>query len=163
VAAIRESIEVARRPEEVFTYLYDLSRHGEWQERVVSVRVHGAGPTAVGSRATETRRICGRNHRLTYTITEHNSPWGFGFRGVDGPVRPFGKRTIEPLDGGSRSRVTLELDFQGHGLGRLLLPFVRSHARKQVPKGERRLKERLEDAPTETAASGRPASYRLPR
>jgi Polyketide cyclase / dehydrase and lipid transport len=148
VAAIKESIEIARCPEDVFAYLDDLSRHGEWQERVVSVRVHGTGPTAVGSRATETRRICGHDHRLTYTITKHSPPWSFEFRGVDGPVRPFGKRTVEPLDGGVRSRVAIELDFLGQGLGKLLVPLARRHARKQVPKGERRLKERLENAVT---------------
>jgi uncharacterized protein YndB with AHSA1/START domain len=151
MAAIRESTEISRRPEDVFAYLDDLSRHGEWQEHVVDVRVESAGPTTEGSRATETRRIGGREFEVTYVIVEHDPPRSFGFRGVGGPIRPFGKRTIEPLDGGSRSRVTIELDFQGHGVARLLLPLVRGHARAHVPKGERRLKERLE---TGAAPSG---------
>jgi Polyketide cyclase / dehydrase and lipid transport len=144
VAAIRESTEIARRPEEVFAYLDDLSRHGEWQEQVVSVRVHGTGPTQVGSTATETRRLCGCRYRLTYTITEHNPPWSFTFQGQDGPVRPYGKRTIEPLDDGARSRVTIELDFHARTFGKLLLPVVRRHTQTQVRAGEQRLKERLE-------------------
>src|SRR5262249_45620508 len=36
---------------------------------------------------------------------------------------------IEPLDGGRRSRVTIALDFEGYGIGRLLVPFV---VRRQV-------------------------------
>jgi hypothetical protein len=30
MASIRQSVEIVRRPEDVFAYLDDLSRHGEW-------------------------------------------------------------------------------------------------------------------------------------
>jgi hypothetical protein len=66
------------------------------------------------------------------------------FRGLNGPVRPVGTITVEPLDGGSRSRVTLELDLQGHGLGKLIAPLARRDARRRVPEDQTRLKERLE-------------------
>ena len=109
-----------------------------------SVHVLNPGPTAVGATATETRRVGGFEHRLTYVIIERTPPSSFAFQGVDGPVRPFGRRTVEPLDGGSRSRVTIELDFRGNRLGKLLIPAVRRWARKHVPESQRRLKERLE-------------------
>jgi Polyketide cyclase / dehydrase and lipid transport len=144
IAAIRKSTEVSRCPEDVFAYLDELSRHGEWQEDVVDIRAESAGPTREGSKATETRRIGGREFRVSYVIVDHDPPRSFGFRVVTGHIRPFGTRTIEPLDGGSRSRVTLELDFQGRGAARLLLPLVRRYARAHVSRGERRLKERLE-------------------
>jgi hypothetical protein len=38
MAAIVESIEISRRPEDVFAYVTDPSRLPEWQESVVSVR-----------------------------------------------------------------------------------------------------------------------------
>jgi len=41
VAPIVSSIEIARRPEEVFAYVTDASRLAEWQESVVSSRVEG--------------------------------------------------------------------------------------------------------------------------
>ena len=44
----------------------------------------------------------------------------------------------------STPRVTIELDFEGHGVGKLLRPLVVSQARKQVPKNQQQLKERLE-------------------
>jgi hypothetical protein len=145
MTAIVESVEIARSPEDVFAYLDDLSRHGEWQEQIVNARVETPGKTTVGTKVTETRRVGGRDQEITYMITEHNPPRSFAFRGVDGPVRPVGKGTIEPLEDGKRSRVTIELDFDGHGLlGRMLLPMARSQARKQVPKDQQRLKERLE-------------------
>jgi uncharacterized membrane protein len=145
MAAIRESVEIARRPEDVFAYLDDLARHGEWQEQIVSVRVDTDGPTGVGTKATETRRIMGgREQTMSYEVTEHSPPTRFAFRGLDGPIRVVGKGTIEPVGDGSSSRVTIELNFTGHGLGKLMLPMVHSQARKQVPKDQQRLKERLE-------------------
>ena len=144
MAAIRESIEISRRPEDVFAYLDDLARHGEWQEQIVSVRVDTDGPTKVGTRATETRKIGGREQTMTYEITEHSLPRSFAFRGLDGPIRPIGKGAVEPVGDGSRSRVSIELELTGYGLGKLLLPLAVRQARKQVPKDQQRLKERLE-------------------
>ena len=80
----------------------------------------------------------------TYEVTEHEPGKLFAFRGVDGPVRVVGRGTLEALDNGERTRVNLELDFTGHGIGVLLAPLARSHARKEVPKSQQRLKERLE-------------------
>jgi hypothetical protein len=56
MAAILESIEISRRPEDVFPYVTDPSRLTEWQESVVSVRREDDAPLAVGSRAVVTRR-----------------------------------------------------------------------------------------------------------
>jgi len=144
MAAIRESIEIERRPEDVFAYLDALARHGEWQQSIVSVQVSGDTPTKVGARATETRRVGGRQQTVTYEITEHDPPRSFAFRGIDGPIRPVGRGTVEPVGDGSRSRLTLELDFEGHGIGKLLRPMVVRQARKQVPQDHQRLKQRLE-------------------
>ena len=114
------------------------------QDTVVSTTVTPEGPTQVGTRATETRRMGNREQTVTYEVTERTPPRSFAFKGIDGPIRPIGHGTVEALDGGSRSRVTIELDFEGHGVGKFMLPLVRSQARKQVPKDQAKLKERLE-------------------
>jgi uncharacterized membrane protein len=142
--AITETIEISRSPADVFAYIDDLASHGEWQEQVVSAKVDPDGPTKVGTRSTEVRKIGGREQTMTYEVTEHNPPQVFAFRGVDGSIRAIGRATIEPIDDGARSRVTLDLDFEGHGMGKLMLPLVRNQAGKQVPKDQARLKQRLE-------------------
>ena len=142
--AITESVEISRSPEDVFAYLDDLSRHGEWQESIVSVRVDTEGPTRVGSRATETRRIGNRDQTVSYEMTEHDPPRTFAFRGIDGPIRPVGKGTIEPVGDGSSSRLTLEFDLTGHGFGKLVLPMARKQAAKEIPKSQQKLKQLLE-------------------
>jgi uncharacterized membrane protein len=142
---ITHSIEIARTPAEVFAYVDELDRHGEWQELVQSVRVETDGPTRVGSRAVETRKVPSGTREITYEITEHDPPRRASFRGVDGPLRPNGTMTVEPVNDGSRSRVTLNLDLEGHGLaGIVLAPLARRMAKKEVPKAQEKLKQRLE-------------------
>lgn len=141
---ITSSVEIERRPEEVFAYLDQLERHGEWQEAIVSVQLETDPPTRVGSRAVEMRKVPGGPRQFTYQITEHDPPRRSAFRGLNGPVRPVGTVTIEALGDGSRSRVTLEFDLEGHGFGKLIAPLARLDGRRRIPKDQQRLKERLE-------------------
>jgi len=147
VAAIVHSVEISRSPEDVFAYVTDLSRFTEWQEGVVRAAVEGDQPMSVGSKTTMTRRVGGRERTMTTEVTEYSPPRRFAFRGIDGPIRPSGKGTIEPVGDGTRSRFTFELDFEGHGFGNLILPLVRRQARKELAKNHENLKQRLESSP----------------
>jgi hypothetical protein len=81
----------------------------------------------------------------TEEITELSPPRAWAVRAAGGPLTATAKGMIEPLDDGQRSRVTIALEFEGHGIGKLLLPLViRRQARKQLPKNGRQLKEALE-------------------
>ena len=144
MSPIVSSIEIARPPDEVFAYSTDPSRFAEWQHDVVAVRIDGDLPPTVGSRFTTTRRIGGVERTMTQEVTEHSPPRSWAAHGVDGPIRPSAGITVEGLDGGTRSRVTFTLDFEGHGIGRPLLPAVRRQATKAAPVSYRNLKERLE-------------------
>jgi len=143
MAPIIESIEIARRPEDVFAYLDKLDRHGEWQPELVSSKIVTEGPVRVGTRVEEVRKVPGGNRKLDYEITAHDPPRSSSFRGTNGPVRVVGTMTVDPV-GEGRSRVTINLDFEGKGIGKLLLPMVRRDAGKRVPVNQARLKERLE-------------------
>jgi hypothetical protein len=102
-------------------------------------------PAQRGLQAYTTRRIGGVEYGYTQEITELNPPGSWAVRGVDGPFRPSADITVEPLDGGTRSRVTFALDFQGRGIAKLLtLDVIRRIALKQAPRSYRNLKERLE-------------------
>ena len=145
MAPIVNSVEIARRPEDVFSYVTDPSRLGEWQESVVSSSRVGDAPPAVGSRAVVTRRAGPRQMTQTMEFTELTPPSSWALRGLDSPVRGKVRGTVEPLDGGERSRVTIALDFEGKGIGTLLVPLVvRRLASAEMPRNLQRLKERLE-------------------
>ena len=71
-------------------------------------------------------------------------PSRWAVRGVDGPIRALVDVTVEPLSESARSRVTIEVDFEGHGIGKLLVPLVvRRQAANEMPKNLQTLKERI--------------------
>ena len=83
--------------------------------------------------------------RATSEITKVDPPTSWAVHGIDGPIRAIVDVTVEPVDGSARSRVTIELDFEGHGIGKLLVPLVvRRQARNEMPANVKRLKEQLE-------------------
>ena len=144
MAPIVVSVEIARTPEDVFAYVTDPSHLPEWQETVVRVDSDDA-PTHVGTRVVVIRQVGRREMESAAEVDEFQPPTRWGVRGVDGPVRGDVTGTIEPLDDGTRSRVTLNLELKGHGIGKLLLPlFVQRQAKKEMPLNAQNLKELLE-------------------
>ena len=82
---------------------------------------------------------------MTSEITKLDPPTSWAVHGIDGPIRATVDVTVEPLNETSRSRVTITLDFEGHGIGKLLVPLiVRRQARGEMPANVERLKQRLE-------------------
>ncbi|MGH2779468.1 MAG: SRPBCC family protein [Actinomycetota bacterium] len=68
MTAIVESIDISRRPEDVFLYATDFSHFPEWQLGVRSVRREGDTPLAVGARATVIRQAGPRKLSRTEQI-----------------------------------------------------------------------------------------------
>jgi hypothetical protein len=144
MAPIVTSTEVARSAEATFAYVIDPSTMSEWQQGVVRGQLD-TPTTRVGSHCTTVRKIGGREREVVTEITEYDPPRRWADRGIDGPIRAIVAVAVEPLSDDSRSRVTIELDFTGHGIGKLLVPLVvRRQAAKEMPKNMRRLKEQLE-------------------
>jgi uncharacterized membrane protein len=141
---ITSSIEIHRRPEDVFAYLDDLERHSEWQSQIISTTIETEGPVGVGTRVHEMRTMGSREMDASYEITEHDPPRKSSFRGTVGSVRPVGTVSVEPIGDGSSSRVTLEFDLVGHGMGKLIAPMARRQARKGIEGNQQMLKEVLE-------------------
>jgi hypothetical protein len=143
---VKHSVDINRSAQEVFSYLDQLERHSEWQRSLLSAKMETEGPTRVGTRVVERRKMPGGARTIPYEITEHEPPYKASFRGTGGPVRPVGTVTVDPV-GESSSRITLELDLEGHGVGRRLAIFARRQAAKEVPESSERLRELLETAP----------------
>ena len=136
--------EVDRGAEDVFTYATDPTRFHEWQQGVIDGHLDQAGVPVVGTRCLTTRRIGGANRSSTSQVAHVDPPTTWGVRGIDGPIRAIVDVTVEPL-GGQRSRLTIVVDFEGHGIGKLLVPLVvRREARKEMPANLAALKQNLE-------------------
>jgi uncharacterized protein YndB with AHSA1/START domain len=136
---------VARPPEEVFAYATDPARFAEWQQGVISGHMDGHEPHTVGDKCMTTRRIGGADRLVTSEVTHVDPPRSWGVRGLDGPIRASVGVTVTPVNDGLSSRIEIELDFTGHGIGKLLVPLiVRPNARKEMSANIARLKQQLE-------------------
>jgi carbon monoxide dehydrogenase subunit G len=144
VAPIVSEVDVARPPDEVFRYATDPSRFGEWQSGVVSAHIEGDGAPAVGSLCIMTRRIGGSDRTSTSEITELSPPRRWAIRGIDGPIRANVTVTVAPHQADEGAHVAIEVDFQGYGMGKMILPVVVREARKEVPESVQKLKAQLE-------------------
>ena len=152
MAPIVSEVDVARPPEEVFRYVIDPSRFGEWQSGVVSARIDPDGPQAVGSRCVMTRRIGGSDRTSTSEVTEISPPRKWVIHGIDGPIRADVMVAVDPRQDGTQAHVTIQVDFRGYGMGKLIMPMVVREARNEVPQSCQLLKSRLENG------SGAPAA-----
>ena len=142
------SAEIERPAAEVFAYATDPARFREWQKGVVDGHMdspaNGAQALAVGAKCVTTRRIGGANRPSTSELVHIDPPKTWGVRGIDGPIRAAVDVLVEPL-AGSRSRLTISVDFTGHGIGKILVPLmVRREARKEMPDNMAALKQRME-------------------
>ena len=145
MAPLVHSVEIDRPPDEVFAYVTDPSRFAEWQEPVVRATRLDEGPVQTGTKISLTRRMGKREQTMTSELTEYGPPRSYAFRVLDGPVRARGRGMLEPLDDGRRTRFTFDLDFDGHGIGKLLVPLVvRRSAAKELRESHAALKRRLE-------------------
>jgi carbon monoxide dehydrogenase subunit G len=126
------TIEIARTPEDVFSYLTDVSNLPAWQAGVKSA-------TLRDGRIEESRSLLGREIDTTLEIVEREQPRLFTLRVREGPVPFTVRHELEPADGGTRLTITAEGDVPGFAAGLLA-----RGAERQFRKDFERLKEILE-------------------
>ena len=144
MAPVIASTVVDRPAAQVFAYATDPAYFHEWQQGLIEGHLDPPGPAQVGSKCLTTRRIGGANRVITSELTRIDAPRAWGVRGIDGPVRATVDVTVEPLTETS-SRLTIAVDFDGHGIGKLLVPLiVRRQAQKEMPANVEALKRRVE-------------------
>lgn len=144
MAPIVSIIEIDRPPLDAFAYVTDPATMNEWQPGVTSGRMDRT-PTVVGAHCLTTRKVGGTTREVVTEITEYDPPRRWADHGIDGPIRAVVSVTVDPLDEGARAKVTIELDFEGHGIGKILVPLlVRRQAARDMPSTMLTLKQRLE-------------------
>ena len=144
MSPITATADVDRSATDVFAYATDPTRFSEWQKGVVEGHMDAPGTPSVGARCLTTRRIGFANRPVTAEVTHIDPPRTWSVRGIDGPIRAVVDLTVETV-ADNRSRITISIDFQGQGIGKLLVPLVvRREARKEMPTNLATLKARLE-------------------
>ena len=83
----RVSIEIDRSAADVFAYVEQLEKHGEWQPAVLSTRKYPPGPTRIGTRNIEMRHVPGGSREIVSEVVEYDPPRHIAARGINGPLR----------------------------------------------------------------------------
>jgi hypothetical protein len=142
--AATASVVVDCTPEDAFRYAADPLRRAEWQTWVKRTLVETTGAPGVGTRVRELRRIPGvpaREIRSEYTHYQPGARWSL--RALAGPLRLRETMTFADTGGGA-TRVSLEVQFEGDGVGALYAALARRSAPKQIRSDLNALKRRLE-------------------
>jgi carbon monoxide dehydrogenase subunit G len=126
------TIEIARTPEEVFSYLTEVSNVPTWQKGVKSA-------TLRDGRIEESRSLFGHELHTTLEIVGQEEPRLFTLRALDSPVPFTVRHELEPADGGTRLTVRADGDVPGFAAG-----ILSRHAEKQFRRDFERLKKILE-------------------
>ena len=139
MATVSGSIVVDCSPEEAFAYSGEPAHGPEWQAGLREVAMETAGPPQVGARVRERRGLPGAPaSRWELTHSQPGARWSL--RRIDGAAE---RRTMTfgELDGGAATRLSLELAFDGRGIGAVV---AWRRAARQIQGDLARLKRRLE-------------------
>jgi GNAT superfamily N-acetyltransferase len=91
-----------------------------------------SGTPRVGARCSTTRRIGFADRPTTSELVHIDPPKTWGVRGVDGPIRAKVDVRVDALTD-TRSRLAITVDFEGRGIGKVLVPLV---VRREARKGD---------------------------
>jgi carbon monoxide dehydrogenase subunit G len=134
------TVEIERSPEDVFSYLTDVSNLPHWQAGVQSAELDGEPRR--GARIRESRRLLGRELHTMLAIEDYEPPRLFTLRALDSPVPFTVRHELEPSAGGTRLTVV------GEGETGLLPGFatglIARRAERQFHQDFERLKTLLE-------------------
>lgn len=136
----RRTIEVARRPDDVFSFLTDLDNLSRWQPTVRDVR--WSGELSADEAFEETREMLGRRATSRLEVRTLDPPHEFSIEVVEGPVALRVRHLLEPA--GEGTRLTLDVAGEPGGLLRLAAPLAERAAARQASRDLARLKQLLE-------------------
>lgn len=129
----------------VFSYVSDLTRHGEWSGAPLAIEPLTPGPVRAGSRYRSKGETRGREVVSEIEVTEYEPPARFAFVATSPSTTFRHQFSLRPAQAGTlvervltRTRAVLKVRL----VGLYLVPFVLAPAARQAMT---RLKERLEE------------------
>jgi len=139
------TVAVDRPQEEVFDYLADVKRHGEWSPKPYRVEDVPDGPVGIGTKFVSYGWIPGdKEHRNDAEVTAFNRPDSLVIRATEKESEFI--NTFRLASEGSRTIVEKEMDMPkpGGALGMVFPVLLKRFIRPQVQKGMDMLKANVE-------------------
>lgn len=144
---VTAAVDVDRPPAEVFGYLADVARHGEWSPKPLRIEGVAAGPAVAGTTFTSYGWVPGDgDHRNDNEVTRSEAPSRLELVSMDGTSRFTSVFTVGPRGAGSRVERVLDMPRPGGLLGVVFPLISRFVIRPDVAKGLAMLKTNVEAA-----------------
>ena len=102
-------IDVNASQQDVYDYVSDFSRHGEWAEGL-KVEPVSDGPLAVGSEYRSVGKQLGKDASNSLKITEYDPPIRMSFVASDGKVEFLNELDFQSQNGGTLLKRRLSFD-----------------------------------------------------
>jgi hypothetical protein len=137
--------EINRPVEEVFAFLAAGTNDPQFSPRVQEISKTPEGPTAVGTVFTSTVKDAGMKSGRKFKITEFEAPHRIRWTEISKNVvtADEGGYDLEATGAGTTS-VRIFNILEGHGIGKLLVGFALSAARKDADAFGQRIKTAVE-------------------
>lgn len=138
----RHAVRIDRDAAEVFAYVTDPLRLGDWQHSIVGVRRLSGPPTGLGCRVEEVRHWLGRAVTSRWTVTAYEPPRTAAVTIEDGPLEGEACYLLTPL--GAATHLVFELELRAIHLPAGLRRAGGHAARSLLAADAQRLRTRLE-------------------
>ncbi len=137
--------EIERPIAEVFAFLADGENDPEFSPRVLRMVKKTAGPTAVGTVYASTVKDAGMKTAREFRISEFEPPVRIRWTEISTNLvtAPEGGYDLESTPAGT-TRLRVYNLLEGHGLGKLVVGFALSAARKDADAFAQRIKAAVE-------------------
>ena len=142
----RWTVDVNRSPTEVFAYLADVSKHGEWSPKPYRCEGVQPGPVEQGAAFTSYGWIPGdKEHRNDVRATVVDAPNKLVFEASDPGGGVFVNTfTVTPTDRGAKVDREMDMPTPGGFVGVMFPVIMRMVVRPGVQKGMNMMKAKVE-------------------
>ncbi len=141
------NIVVHKPIEQVWEYISDISKIGQWMDGVSEPEVTSDGAIAQGSTFTSKYRFDNKTHHVSYVLTAYDPPNHFNYRINGGPHASLNVVDLKSDGSATKIKHMMELDVSDRTIGAVFLgmgPFVRLSIMFKVRKDLKRLKALIE-------------------
>ena len=147
-ATATASVEVSKPPAEVFAYLCDVSRHGEWSPKAYRVEgIEAGAPLQPGTRYTSYGWVPrDKDHRNEVEVSEVLAPTRLVLTATDGGEKFISTFTVTASGAGSRVQRVMDMPKPGGVLGLVFPVILAALVKPDVAKGLVKLKTNMEDS-----------------
>jgi uncharacterized protein YndB with AHSA1/START domain len=135
------ALTIARRPEDVFSYLADFENVPKWNYAITETQKTSQGPVEVGTTYRQTRSIPSPA-KETFTVTEFEPQHRLAIHGDLGPFQGTLSYELEPVAEGTL--LTNRAALEGKGLAKVAAPLLGGRVGDAVAANLQKLKEILE-------------------